>query len=159
MNYIHAENSIVIEYPYSIEKMRSDNPQTSFPIEMSAEELAEWGVFAVEEQVPPDFNKQTEFLEIGDPTQVDGKWVSGWNVIQASPEEVDRQTFAQASIIRLERDRMLCRTDFTQLADYSCSIDDQISLKKYRQALRDVPQQSGFPWSVTWPKLTDEESS
>lgn len=159
MNYLLASNNTILKFPYSLEEFRSDNPQTSFPIEMSAEELSEWGVFTVEDQIPPAFNEQTEFLEIGDPVLVDGKWVREWNVIQASPEEVERQTFSQASIIRLERNRLLCQTDFTQLADYSSSIDDQILLKKYRQALRDVPQQSGFPWSVTWPKLTDEESS
>lgn len=159
MNYLLASNNLILKFPYSIEELRNDNPQTSFPIEMSAEELSEWGVFTVEDQIPPVFNKQTESLEIGDPTLVDDKWVREWNVIQASPEEVERRNIAQAILIRIERNRILSGSDFTQLGDYSCSIDDQIALKEFRQALRDIPQQSGFPWSVMWPKLTGEKSS
>ena len=151
MNYIHAENSIVIEYPYSIEKMRSDNPQTSFPLEMSAEELAEWGVFAVEEQDPPAFSEQTESIELQPPSLVDGVWVQGWVVVAASAEEKELRTNRMAALVREKRNKYLMNTDWTQLNDYQGSSAAYGEWKEARQALRDVPQQAGFPWDVTWP--------
>ena len=50
--------------------------------------------------------------------------------------------------IRIERDRLLAETDWTQVPD--APVDAQ-AWADYRQALRDVPQQSGFPGDIDWP--------
>ena len=47
---------------------------------------------------------------------------------------------------RLERDALLAASDVHALAD---KITDE--WRVYRQALRDVPAQAGFPANVTWP--------
>jgi hypothetical protein len=52
-----------------------------------------------------------------------------------------------ASAVRSERDAKLAATDWMALSDVTMSDD----WKTYRQALRDVPAQSGFPNSITWP--------
>lgn len=54
----------------------------------------------------------------------------------------------QASLVRLARNRKLADCDWTQLAD---STADKPAWAVYRQALRDIPAQSGFPWEITWP--------
>ena len=151
MNYIHAENSIVIEYPYSIDKMRSDNPQTSFPLEMGAEELAEWGVFAVEEQDPPAFSEQTESIELQPPALVNGAWVQSWVVVAASADEIERRTTAKAALQRAARDKVLNKTDYTQCLDFPGTENERAAYAIFRQAIRDVPVQIGFPWNVVWP--------
>ena len=156
MNYIHAENSIIIEYPYSSEKMRSDNPQTSFPIEMSAEELAEWGVFAVEEQDPPAFSEQTESIELQPPALVNGVWVQSWVVVAASAEEIERRTTTRAALVRKQRNEYLANTDYTQLNDYQGNTLFLEQVRQIRQKLRDVPLQTGFPWDVVWPMAESE---
>ena len=51
--------------------------------------------------------------------------------------------------VREERNAKLAATDWTQAADVSQVVKD--SYVSYRQALRDVPTQEGFPWNVTWP--------
>lgn len=56
-----------------------------------------------------------------------------------------------ADEIRAERDRLLAECDWTQLADAPLIADEKSAWAVYRQALRDVPQQAGFPASVTWP--------
>ena len=132
--------------------MRSDNPQTSFPIEMSAEELAKWGVFAVEEQDPPAFSEQTESIELQPPSLMNGVWVRSWLVIKASLEEIESRTIEQAAIIRKQRNGVLTATDYTQLVDYPGSDIQKQILTQFRQALRDIPQQTGFPWNVIWPE-------
>ena len=50
--------------------------------------------------------------------------------------------------VRDERDQLLAASDWTQVADAPV---DQAAWAEYRQALRDVPSQEGFPHSVVWP--------
>lgn len=53
------------------------------------------------------------------------------------------------TIVREERNLLLSATDWTQLFDVPQTVRDKWA--SYRQALRDVPQQSGFPTNVQWP--------
>ena len=53
-----------------------------------------------------------------------------------------------AAGIRLERDSKLTQSDWTQVVDAPV---DQAAWATYRQELRDVPAQAGFPNEVTWP--------
>ena len=57
----------------------------------------------------------------------------------------------KASVIRQQRDAMLSETDYLMMPDYPMSELARENLKVYRQALRDVPEQPGFPNSVVWP--------
>ena len=50
--------------------------------------------------------------------------------------------------VRTERDAKLAETDWTQVADAPV---DQAAWATYRQALRDIPDQAGFPTEVNWP--------
>jgi hypothetical protein len=55
----------------------------------------------------------------------------------------------RASEIRTERNRLLTASDWTQLPDVLEALRSAWAI--YRQALRDIPQQSGFPEHVVWP--------
>jgi len=63
-----------------------------------------------------------------------------------NPDE--RALEQEAEEIRTQRDALLKESDWTQVADAPVS---QTAWADYRQALRDVPQQSGFPQEVVWP--------
>lgn len=56
-----------------------------------------------------------------------------------------------ASMIRSQRDVKLSATDYLVVPDYPISPEDLEAVKAYRQALRDIPEQSGFPKNVQWP--------
>ena len=56
-----------------------------------------------------------------------------------------------ASSIRSQRDAKLSATDYLVATDYPISPEDLEAVKVYRQALRDIPEQSGFPKNVQWP--------
>ena len=51
---------------------------------------------------------------------------------------------------RQMRDRLLAASDWTQVADAPV---DAAAWATYRQALREVPQQEGFPENITWPEV------
>lgn len=55
----------------------------------------------------------------------------------------------ESSIVRGNRNRMLLETDWTQLPDVPQTTKDVWAI--YRQSLRDIPQQEGFPLNVIWP--------
>lgn len=67
--------------------------------------------------------------------------------------QIEKDRFAEkikAPIrFREQRNMLLAETDWTQAADVPQSIKDK--WVPYRQALRDVPQQAGFPETVVWP--------
>ena len=50
--------------------------------------------------------------------------------------------------IRTKRNALLAASDWTQVADAPV---DQVAWATYRQALRDVTDQVGFPENVDWP--------
>lgn len=49
---------------------------------------------------------------------------------------------------RLKRNQLLMDSDWTQVVDAPV---DQSAWATYRQTLRDIPQQEGFPDNITWP--------
>lgn len=141
--YVKAINNIVIKYPYNYTDLLSDNPGTSFPEVMPNERLAEWNVFPVESVEKPICNLG-EIVEEIDPICENNVWKQQWNVRPATQEETD----LQATDIRTIRNRLLSDCDWTQLPD---STANKESWSIYRQQLRDVTSQVGFPWNITWP--------
>jgi hypothetical protein len=65
--------------------------------------------------------------------------------IEPTQEELAAE---QAAAVRAERNEKLAASDWTQLAD---STADKGAWATYRQALRDITAQAGFPWAITWP--------
>jgi hypothetical protein len=69
----------------------------------------------------------------------------------AAEQEAEYKTMKdaeQAKSVRTSRGEKLKDSDWTQVADAPV---DQAAWAAYRQALRDVTDQEGFPWSIEWP--------
>jgi hypothetical protein len=147
--YVLAPNQTVEIFPYSIGALRRDNPNTSFPRNPSDAVLADWNVFPVVEQSPPEYNPANQNLNQLNPTLVDGEWLQTWAVTPATPEEIAERTNAKEAEVRQQRNELLSACDWTQLPD---SPADHEAWATYRQALRDVTAQEGFPWEVVWPE-------
>lgn len=58
-----------------------------------------------------------------------------------------------ADMVRRKRDSMISGTDYYILPDYPSTPDGIEAVKQYRQDLRDITLQSGFPRNVQWPTL------
>lgn len=56
-----------------------------------------------------------------------------------------------AARVRSQRDAMIAETDYLMTSDYPISEEDKALVEAYRQALRDIPEQEGFPSEVQWP--------
>tara|TARA_R110000850_G_scaffold233967_2_gene358846 strand:+ start:4067 stop:4492 length:426 start_codon:yes stop_codon:yes gene_type:complete len=125
---------------YSIRRLREDNPGTSFPEYLSDTLLADWGVYPYAIQDVPDYDRLTQTAKVGDFAEVVGAWTQGWEISNLAPEDA-------ATNIRNRRDALLSQTDWMGLNDV---IMEPYWLE-YRQQLRDVTAQDGFPFNVVWP--------
>jgi hypothetical protein len=80
--------------------------------------------------------------------QIDGKWYTKYSVAEMDAEAITAKDSEQAKSIREQRSTKLAESDWTQVADAPV---DKAVWATYRQALRDITAQSGFPWTITWP--------
>ena len=91
-------------------------------------------------------------VETAPPTITDSqlaKWSGTEWVVEDIPiTEPDPEPVAPEVSVRAKRDNLLSTSDWTQVDD---SPVDKSAWATYRQALRDVPAQSGFPNTITWP--------
>ncbi len=76
-------------------------------------------------------------------------WAYTVRVEAKSVDEIIADSIAKMTKIRAERNRRLSDCDWTQLADAQV---DKDAWAVYRQALRDVPSQDGFPDTIVWPE-------
>ena len=149
--YVLAPNQTVETFPYSIGALRRDNPNTSFPANPTEQTLAEWNVFPVIDKPAPDYNSATQNCNQINPTLKGSKWEMTWLVTPATPEQIAERTSAKESEVRQQRNQLLSACDWTQLADSPLDSDGKFAWALYRETLRMVPQQAGFPWNVVWP--------
>jgi hypothetical protein len=79
-------------------------------------------------------------------------WENGERVVRPMTEaelaDITPTLEQLADRVRSERNDLLSASDWTQVADAPV---DQAAWASYRQALRDVPEQAGFPHDVAWP--------
>lgn len=68
------------------------------------------------------------------------------------PVAIDRDVAELAEMMRAKRDALLSASDWTQVADAPV---DRTAWATYRHALRDVPDQPGFPNAIEWPVAPD----
>lgn len=71
-------------------------------------------------------------------------------------ESVEKNNLAKAA--RDKRDKLLEACDYLMALDYPLSTAAREQWREYRQALRDIPQQEGFPDNIEWPQKPLEKT-
>jgi hypothetical protein len=100
--------------------------------------------------------------------QINGKWYTRYilgPIFQDTTEDGVTTTAAeheaaykaqkdaeQAKSVRQQRDNELAKTDWIVIKNLELNQNIPGVWEVYRQALRDIPEQAGFPWNVTWPE-------
>jgi hypothetical protein len=147
--YVKAINGVAVKYPYTQTDLVWDNPSTSFPMGgVPTDTLSEWSMFPVQPVSAPQFDAATHKLVERTPLFDGQSWTQQWAVEVLSQDEIDTHNAQQAALVRSERNRRLAACDWTQLADAPV---DNLAWAVYRQNLRDVPNQPGFPVTIIWP--------
>lgn len=142
--FAKIENNQVVEWP--IPSLTTLFPNTSFPSPLTEAHMPDGYVMV--DVIPQPMPGAGEKVVPGLPILQDGQWVQSWNVVSMDAQEIAEREQAKAVDVRAERNRLLTESDWTQVADAPV---DQAAWAQYRQALRDITTQSGFPSAVTWP--------
>ena len=146
--FVKATNGTVDTFPYNIGQLRRDNPNTSFPRVVPETTMAAYNMFPVGRGVEPTFDPLTQKVEVAaTPVLANGKWVLPKTVVALTATEVAGITAAKAQGVRNQRDKLIADTDWMALSDSTLTP----AWAAYRQALRDVTAQAGFPHTVDWP--------
>jgi len=159
---MHAliENGAVKQYPYGLQDIKLANPNTSFPATVSDATMAEYGAMRVYFSTPPVLSDAQVPVEGTPVFDVDAqRWAQVWQAREMTGEELLQhnasrdaellqRNVSQSAAVRAERNNMLKDSDWTQVADAPV---DKAAWATYRQALRDVTAQAGFPWTIIWP--------
>jgi len=141
-------------------------PNTSFPKTMTVEVYERFGYDTVLNGPAATVTAPYERSQESGVEEVDGKWFTKFIVgpvfteytdSEGEVQTVDAQTTAYrakidadaAATVRSQRDTKLSECDWTQTNDSPLKAES--TWTTYRQALRDVPTQAGFPHTVTWP--------
>jgi hypothetical protein len=143
-------------------------PNTSMPQQLSEELLNSFGADVVFEGPQATGGTVYQYSQRDGVEQVNGKWYTkyvlgpifidtvedGVTTTAAEHEATYKATkdAEQAKSVRATRDAKLAECDWTQVADALLDAPvDKAVWATYRQALRDVTAQDGFPWTVEWP--------
>ena len=129
--------------------------------------LNDWGADIVFEGPQATGGTVYQYSQRSGVEQLDGKWYTkyilgpvftdtaaseGQPAKTAAENEAEykaRKDAEQAANVRASRTQKLKDCDWTQIAD---STADKTAWATYRQALRDITGQAGFPWTITWPE-------
>lgn len=134
----------------SRDEIRKMFPNVSLPRVWDEVVCEQLGIDLIFDSSPPATDRYEIVYQDG-VEQVDGKWVVKWAVSQMNDQDKVAFDAQQTQLIREDRDRRLAQTDWMALSDNVMSQD----WVAYRQALRDLPLQEGFPYNVTWPVRPD----
>jgi len=144
MNYCYVENNTIVEGPRGLPRSWRNISGLDM---MDADSLLAIGWFPVrldEGIVDEKFVGSMFIIHTNEVVEM-----KLWSKYTADEKaEMDRQA---ASAIRAERNTKLTECDWTQLNDTPLDNPSKVAWTTYRQALRDIPSQSGFPHNVVWP--------
>lgn len=167
--FVLLADGVISKFPYTREQFRAHHSNTSFPRPIPVEILQRYGVFPVEETTKPDFDPlvqttkrdpmphkevirlkteedatdpitgEVDQAQVGQPIY-GNRWFIGHTVENKPQDQAE-------TAVRNQRNRLLSDTDWMALSDNTITPERAT----YRQALRDITDQEGFPYSVEWP--------
>ena len=136
---------------------------TSFPRPLTLDILNSFGVDPIlegpqEQTTPPYEISVRQGIE-----EINGQWFTKYVAGPVFTDTEDKTAAEQeveykagidtrtAETVRSERNRLLAETDWTQTLDSPFDADGKLAWALYRETLRMIPEQDGFPHNVNWP--------
>lgn len=107
MEYVNASDPSSPVFPYALNRLRRDNPNTSFPKYPSDALLAGYDVYPVSTADAPPYDRNTERLVQAEPALVDGKWVREWTVVPLTVDELAQRRAAAINAVKQEASRRI----------------------------------------------------
>lgn len=97
MLLVKIQNNKVVKYPYTRKDLVQDNPNVSFPETIDPTQLADYGVYQVAyaERNTTNYDPLTQNFVENNPIKVNGKWTQKWEIVPATPYEIQMRAEAR----------------------------------------------------------------
>lgn len=142
--YVKIKDDGTVVFPYTFSDLRKENPKTSFTAEPSEALLREYNVFVVEQDEVPFCDRNLHTVKSELVPLASDRFAYKHTLVPTERKYAEKR-------MRVRRDRMLSATDWAGSSDVTMSDE----MRSYRQALRDITKQKGFPYSITWPEIPE----
>lgn len=146
-----------------------DFPNTSFPVVWDQDVLDFINVDPVFSAPQPTPGQYETVRRNGVIQDSNGNWIENWEVVpmfstytdvqgtvhtkeQQEAEYQSRLDAEKAKSARDQRDKLLLDTDWIVISNIEKGTEIPTEWQSYRQALRDIPSQAGFPNNIVWPE-------
>lgn len=151
MKYYDITNSVIV----SERQVVKANPNTSFALPFSDATLASLNLVRLTDDTKPAYDPATEKIIESDIEVRDGVAYQTFSIIDRTPEAIANELISKRANVRIQRNDKLSKTDWAVLPDSPLPTDGKTVYENYRNALRDVPAQAGFPDNAL-PESPDE---
>ena len=144
-------------------EFRALHKNTSFPVPLTLDIFNSFGVDPILEGPQATTTPPYEISVRQGIEEINGQWFTKYVVGPVFTDTEDKTAAEQeveykagidartAETIRAERNRLLAETDWTQTLDSPFDADGKLAWALYRETLRMIPEQDGFPHNVNWP--------
>jgi hypothetical protein len=132
-------------------EVRGMYANTSFPKTWSPELVEELGLDVVFESPTPTTTVYQTAFKDGVEQDAQGRWVWKWSISEMDDDAKAAKDAEAAKGVRTTRDKLIAETDWIVIKNLELNQNVPGIWEVYRQNLRDVPAQAGFPHNVTWP--------
>ena len=147
--YLRVSGSHII-YPYSVQQLKLENKNVSFPSVITDEVLATFDVYPVklvDGGYDTDYTK--DVVEVT-PTLSGSIYVQTYETTNSDELTITTRKEVKWEEIRVTRDELLKDSDWTQFQDSPITGSKLTEWQSYRQSLRDITSQEN-PYNITWP--------
>jgi len=155
-------------------EVRRMHSNTSLPRVWDANVCSALGIDPVLEAPKPEVTGYTQAVRDGATQDANGNWVQSWTVVDMFSDYTDdegnlvtktdqendyqaRLNSEAAASVRTQRDAKLAESDWMVIKSAETGVALATEWAIYRQALRDITEQDGFPNEITWPTDPMEE--
>jgi hypothetical protein len=146
MRYVQTSDETFVRHIRNeVENIQWDESTYTSVRRLSESQRTEFGISRLKMVTPPFFDVDTQSRAEGDAVLTDGVWTQNW-IVAAAPEDI------KAVNIRQTRDTKLTLSDWIVVKSAEAGTAVPSDWVTYRQLLRDIPAQAGFPNSITWPE-------
>ena len=153
--FIKLENGVPVGHAVVEENLRMLFPEVNFPKIFFPLDVEPYGFGIFEITPAPPIPKFYKLINSAPEKREDGIYYQTWDLLEMTDQEKQEATADQSKKARLERSMRLMMSDWSQLPDVILSDELKTNWFIYRQSLRDITAQEGFPWEIVWPIIPE----
>lgn len=137
---------------YSIEQLKLDNPNVSFPETIKMSTLEEYGVYPCKISEKPIADERTHIVKLKSyAIKINGIYVYEYDITEKSIDEISAYDAFISQEVRTKRNILLLESDWVVTKSTELGTPIPAEWIDYRRELRDIPAQFDFPYNIIWP--------